>query len=56
VVAIFAIWAELETTTFIADSFVLISKWVLLDPLDPRFFSVVQGDIKITNRLRQKNG
>jgi hypothetical protein len=43
-----------KLTTFIADLYVLISKWVMLDPSDTVLYWLVQGDIKITNSLHHK--
>jgi hypothetical protein len=43
----------LENTIFIDDKNVLIFK-VIVDPSDAEIGSVVQGDIKITDRLCQE--
>jgi hypothetical protein len=45
--------ADLENTKFLDDKNVLIAK-VVVDPSDCENHSVVQGDVKITDRLCHK--
>jgi hypothetical protein len=47
-------FTKLENTIFITDQNILISKGVVVDPLDMEIYSVVQGDIKTTKRFSHK--